>query len=247
MFSPANSKLKKLYDFPGLQPWFSNKRKVYSFDTLAGHACPFALKCFAKVEITDGKRKMVDGPDQEFRCYAASQEVRLTNVYNKHAGNFERVRGKSSDQILSLLRKNKPSNMGVCRIHTAGDFISPMYFRGWLKFAESNPTILFYAYTKSLPYWVDMREDVPENLILTASYGGRRDDLIPEHRLRSAIVVHSEADAASLGLEIDRDDSHASDPTHRDSDFALEIHGSQRAGTEAAVAWEKIRRGRIKV
>jgi len=246
MFSPANSKLKKLYDFEPLQPWFEDRRKVYSFDTLAGHACPGALKCKAKVVEVEGRRKLQDGPKQEFRCYAASQEVRLTNVYEKHKRNFEAIRRLSTAQVRTFLSTIVPENMGVCRIHTSGDFLNKKYFLGWMQFAELHPKTIFYAYTKSLPYWVDYAGEVPPNMILTASYGGKWDELIPIHGLRSAIVVRDEDEAAAMGLDIDRDDSHASDPNHRESDFALEIHGSQRAGTEAAVAWEKIRRARIK-
>ena len=52
-----------------------------------------------------------------------------------------------------------------------------------------------------------------DNLILTASYGGRDDHLIGMidglhgENLRSAKVVFSEAEAEMLGLEIDHDDS----------------------------------------
>lgn len=245
MFSPANSKLKKLYKYAPLSPYLTGHRKVYSFDTLAGHACPGALKCKAKAIETDTGRKLVDGPEQQFRCYAASQEVRLTNVYDKHKRNFEAVKRLTTAQLRTLLCTIVPENMGVCRIHSSGDFFNKSYFKGWMEFAALHPDTIFYAYTKSLPYWVEYRSDIPTNMILTASYGGKWDHLILEHGLRSAIVVHDQAEADSMGLEIDRDDSHASDPSRRDSDFALEIHGSQRAGTEAAIAWEKIRRTRI--
>lgn len=246
MFSPANTKLKKLYDFKPLKPWLSDRRKVYSFDTLAGHACPGALKCKAKVIETETSRKLVDGSEQEFRCYAASQEVRLKNVYEKHKRNFEAIRRLSTTQVRTWLDTIIPANAGVIRMHSSGDFLNKRYFAGWMQFAELHPDTIFYAYTKSLPYWVDYGE-LPPNVILTASYGGKWDHMIPEYNLRSAIVVHDEDEADAMGLEIDRDDSHASDPNKRDSDFALEIHGSQRAGTEAAVAWEKIRRRKIKM
>ena len=111
---------------------------------------------------------------------------------------------------------------------------SHKYFMAWIKVAERNPTVLFYAYTKSLTYWVRSRNLVPGNLVLTASYGGRDDHLIAEHGLRSAKVVFSVAEAEKLGLEIDHDDSHACDPTKANQDFALLIHGVQPKGSKAA-------------
>ena len=60
-------------------------------------------------------------------------------------------------------------------------------------------------------------------------------------KLRSAKVVFSEAEAEKLGLEIDHDDSHAARPSLRDQDFALLIHGTQPAGSEAAKALKELK------
>jgi hypothetical protein len=49
---------------------------------------------------------------------------------------------------------------------------------------------------------------------------------------RIAYVVYTEQQATELGLEIDHDDSHCLG----DKPFALLVHGSQRAGTEASKA-----------
>ena len=84
-----------------------------------------------------------------------------------------------------------PKDARVIRIHVSGDMFSHKYFMAWIKVAERNPNVLFYAYTKSLTYWVRSRDLVPANLVLTASYGGRDDHLIAEHGLRSAKVVFS--------------------------------------------------------
>jgi len=101
---------------------------------------------------------------------------------------------------------------------------------------------LFYAYTKSLRYWLSVRE-FPEiwNFVLTASYGGTHDHLIDEFNLRSAKVVFSEAEAAELGLPIDHDDTHAAKPTLRDDSFALLLHGTQPKGTDAATALKALK------
>jgi hypothetical protein len=121
----------------------------------------------------------------------------------------------------------------MVRIHVGGDFFSQAYFDAWLANARKSPETIFYAYTKSLPYWVSRLDDIPSNFILTASRGGRKDEMIQEYGLREAVVVFSVEEAEKLGLEIDHDDSHAY--TNGPS-FALLIHGTQPKGSKAASA-----------
>ena len=68
-----------------------------------------------------------------------------------------------------------PKNAGIVRIHVAGDFFSADYMQAWYNVAMSNPTVLFYAYTKSLTYWNNVVNEMPilNNFVLTASYGGQ--------------------------------------------------------------------------
>lgn len=240
MFSPANTKLKKLYEFKPLAPYL-NKRKVYSFDLLSGWCCPYAKDCKSKVVETDEGLRVQDGPHTQFRCYSASQEAIYRNAYNKRKANWDAIRGLATGKIVKLIESVMPKNLGVCRIHAAGDFINQRYFFAWCKIAERHPDILFYAYTKCLPYWVAYGVDsVPLNMVLTASCGGRADSMIDEHDLRSVKVVYSESEAKRLGLELDNDDSHASDPNKQYEDFALLIHGIQPKDSEAAEALKVI-------
>lgn len=242
MFSPANTKLEKLYDFPALKPWLTNKRKVYSFDQLSGHSCPFAKECYSKAVETPEGLRIQDGPHTLFRCYSASQEVIYKNAYNKRKRNMETMRSMTESGIVRHLLNLTPKNMGVCRIHASGDFLNPKYFRGWMHYARKMPDTLFYAYTKCLPYWIKNQELIPENVILTASRGGRKDDMIDTYGLRSVVVVGSEKEAKDKGLEIDRDDSHACDPHKREKDFALLIHGPQPAGSESSKALQILKK-----
>lgn len=237
-FSQANAKTQGLTLVPAIQPFLANKRKVYSLDLLSGHYCPFAHDCLSKAIVKpDGKRAIQDGPHTKFRCFSASQEVQYNNVYNSRKHNSDVLRALNGcDAIADRLCEDLPSNLGVCRIHVAGDFFNPSYFLGWILTAERNPDRLFYAYTKSLPYWTTYKGELPPNFVLTASYGGRRDDLIESHSLRFAKVVFSEAEAKKLGLAIDHDDSHAADPSKRGESFALLLHGTQPKGSDASTA-----------
>lgn len=236
-FSAANVKIQALSAVSGISRFLDKKRKVYSFDLLSGFSCPFAKDCLSKaVEQPDGKRKIVDGPHTEFRCFSASQEVLFTNLYKLRKGNFDALRGKSTDDMTGILQTALPKNAGVIRIHVGGDFFCEAYFLAWCKLAENNPDVLFYAYTKSLTYWIKNKNSVPNNLVLTASRGGRCDDLIEPNKLRAVVVVYSETEAADKGLEIDHDDSHAANPLYRFKPFALLIHGTQPKGSKASDA-----------
>ena len=227
-FSKANGKLKKLQQASG--------KRVFSFDILAGHTCPFAKDCHSRVEVDKkGKRSIKDGKHTQFRCYAASLEVSYPATYNLHRHNTDIVRqyANAPAQLSKLIADNLPDKAEIIRIHTAGDFYSKNYMKAWIRVANEHPSIRFYTYTKSTPFWVELQESIPENMILTASRGGKRDDLITSHNLKESVVVYSEKEAANLGLEIDNDDTHACFGV---DDFALLLHGVQPAGSEAAKA-----------
>jgi len=232
-FSNANTKLKKLERF------LDKGKKVYSFDLLSGHSCPFAKDCLSKaVETVDGKRSIKDGPDTLFRCYAASQEVVYTNVYKLRKANFDTIadliRTKAAvSTIASEIQNALPKNAGIVRIHSAGDFFHLDYYLAWLSVAEQNPGIVFYFYTKATKFLAFNRG--PANFRGTASLGGRLDGFTRRQNLPVSEVVYSEAEAAEKGLEIDTDDSHAMLQDGGTS-FALLIHGVQPKGSKAAAA-----------
>lgn len=244
-FSKANAKIRALSKVADIQGYLKNNRKVYSFDLLSGHTCPYARDCHAKAMVRDnGTRFVQPGKHADFRCFSASQEAFYTPLFN--------LRKHNTDYILPIAAANKikageiivdslPKNVGVVRIHVGGDFKTQNYFDAWLHAAKQRPDVLFYAYTKSIPFWVKRIAEIPENLILTASKGGMKDELIEKHNLRQAIVVDSEDEAMRLNLEIDHDDSHAVNPNKRNQSFALLIHGLQPAGSRWAKAIVNLR------
>ena len=243
-FSKANAKTQALANDAELAEYLTDNRKIYSLDLLSGWSCPHAKDCLSKAIVQDnGKRKIKDGKDTQFRCFSASQEVQYTNVYNLRRHNFELLRNAHHTDMVKIINDSLPPNAGIVRIHVAGDFFSREYMQAWYTVAMLNPSVLFYAYTKSLRFWVGGVTEMPtlHNFVLTASYGGRDDHMIDEFNLRSAKVVFSEAEAEELGLAIDHDDSHAAKPSLRDDSFALLIHGTQPAGSEASTALKKLK------
>jgi hypothetical protein len=221
-FGKGNAKLDKY------------KTPIVTFSLPAGFTCPGAKLCKSRAMEKNGTRYIADGKDTQFRCFAASQEVLYTNTYNARRHNLKAIRDcNTSRQIANLIWDSLPRNAKIVRIHVSGDFFSQKYFDAWVTVATENPSVIFYAYTKSIPYVIKRKGTIPANLRLTASYGGRYDSLIPSSGLRSATVVYTEAKAKQLGLDIDSDDSHA---IGLGGSFALLLHGVQPKGTEAASA-----------
>ena len=212
----------------------SNAKIGYeSLSLLSGHSCPFALDCMAKVNLKTFK--IIDGKEALFRCFSATAEAAFPSVRKQREHNFDELRACSTvDEIVELLTMSIRPSYAPFRIHVGGEFFNQMYFDAWIEYAKRNPQRIFYAYTKSLPYWVARIDSIPANLSLTASRGGRMDHLIDEHGLKEARVVFSELEAQKLGLEIDHDDSHAID--NNGESFALLLHGTQKAKSTASQA-----------
>lgn len=189
--------------------------KAWSWSLPSGTTCPGAEACLAKVDRITGK--MTNGEKQQFKCYSAMTE-RYPSVRKRYWANFDAVKGKSAGDVADVLESCFPKKAERVRIHTAGDFFSEQYFLGWARFAKSKPEVQFWAFTKSLPFWINNISEVPKNLEIQASYGGRYDHLIEKHGLKYAKVVWSIQEAEKLGLKIDTDDRLAA---HAGASFAL--------------------------
>lgn len=244
-FSVANAKIRKLAKVRSLAPYLRDGKKVYSFDLLSGHNCPFAKDCLSKVVMDDGSRRIQDGKDIKFRCFSAMQEVLYPRVYEARKHNSDTIRELckilGAADLGKLISASLPSNLGILRFHVGGDFFCQTYFDAAIEVARLNPNRLFYAYTKSLLYWTRRINDIPDNFVLTASRGGRQDALIDVYNLREAIVVFSQYQARKQKLPIDYSDHMAARPDKRNKNFALLLHAQQPAQSAAAKAWQRIR------
>ncbi len=207
-------------------------KNIVTFSLNAGHSCPFAQDCLSKVDMKTGK--LEDGPKTQFRCFSASSEVLFPKVFEARKHNWDLLRKlRSVDAMADLINKSLPAKATIVRIHVSGDFFNQTYFDAWLKVATMNPNTIFYAYTKSVPYWVERINEIPSNFSLTASKGGRMDNMIENYNLKFAEVVFSEEEAKQKGFQIDHDDSLA---IYSKDSFALLLHGSQPAGSVASKA-----------
>ena len=171
---------------------------VFEWNLPSGFTCPFAIECLVKVDRHTGK---FDNKSKAYRCYSAMQE-RFPAVRNHRWANFDFLRDGGKPEI--------PKKAEAVRIHMSGDFYSQDYFDMWLDICNENPKIEFWAYTKSLKYWVKRINEIPDNLILTASKGGRNDDLIDEYNLKNVEIIKTKEEAK--GKPIDTCDDQARIP-----------------------------------
>lgn len=251
-FSEANTKLRKLALTLG-----NKQSEVYSFDLLAGVTCPYARDCKAWVDITQKNgRRIVDGNDTIFRCYAASGEARLKLTYRLHKENTatlkEVLKIGGAKAVTAALEGTMPTNAKVVRFHSnGGDFFTKSYFQGMMQFTSLHQGVRFYFHTKALPilwWWVNTHPEgvdlsrgiLSPNVTVCASRGGTHDHLIDALKIREAKVILHPSDRGNL--PIDWDDSHAANPG---GSFCLLIHGTQPSGSYASKAWYKISRGLV--
>jgi hypothetical protein len=243
-FSRGNAKLDALEKTVG--------GPVYTFSELSGHTCPFARDCYSKAVKENGKTKIVDGPDTIFRCFSASQEIMYSRTYDQRKYNTDLVTGlQSATKYTDMILESMPDDAKCMRIHVGGDFRLRRHFQAWRNAALELPAVLFYAYTKALPFWVSELNNIPANMVLTASRGGKADKLIDEYNLREAVVIADKETCEHIlksgninrvsrgqykGYPIDHDDSFAAMPEHRNTNFALLIHAGQPAGSDAGKA-----------
>lgn len=172
---------------------------VYEWNLPTGTTCPFALECKVVVDRISGKFDVTKGA---YRCYAASAE-RFPAVRNHRWNNFELVKNGGKPTI--------PKDCKAIRIHASGDFFNQSYFDLWIQLAKENPCVEMWAYTKSLGYWVNRISEIPKNLILTASYGGKQDELIEKYNLKNVIVYPSQ-NLVPIQRPIDNNDDWARKP-----------------------------------
>ena len=213
-----------------------------TFSLPSGYTCPGACDCLSRADRKLGT--ITDGPDTQFRCFSASQESAFKSVRVSRWANMDLLKARrTTAAIRDLILESIPSDTILIRIHVGGDFYSQAYFDAWIEVAQRMPDVIFYAYTKSLGLWVNRMEDIPDNLRLVASRGGKFDKFIDEHDLPSATVVLHPKEAKKLGLPIDHDDSHARGEDRHS--FALLIHGSQPAGSEASAALKRLKTEKV--
>lgn len=131
------------------------------FDFDGGNTCPGASACRGVCYAKQGRYIM-----------GAVRDARRHNL------DFFLKYGRAAfvmAAMMDLARLTKKT-YNVVRIHDSGDFFSQDYLNAWKSIAESMPTVIFYAYTKSLH--LDIATDCPANLRIVQSLGGKHDSKV---------------------------------------------------------------------
>lgn len=163
---------------------------VYEWNLPSGFTCPSALECLVKVDRETGK---FTDKSTRYKCYSAIAE-RFPSCRESRWKNFDFVRAGGVPKL--------PAKAQAVRIHASGDFFSQRYFDDWLDICSLRPDVEFWAYTKSLNYWVERINQIPPNLTLTASRGGRHDHLITLHNLKNVEVIKHPSEAKGRPIDV---------------------------------------------
>ena len=156
-----NSKMKKTS--------LKNNAKIFNFSipaykTKSGKVtCPFAAACVKYCYAQKGN----------YTRFPIVQELMEKKYEISKQNNFNSLMNEE-------IKKKKATHI---RIHDSGDFYSIKYLAKWIQIAEFNPSIIFYAYTKSIKFFVDGLL-LPDNMKIIFSEGSKTDELINarEHR-----------------------------------------------------------------
>lgn len=107
-------------------------------------------------------------------CYAKKGFYRMSGPNNLRARNHKV--SLKADFIERMDQELKTGKNHTVRIHDSGDFYNAAYVEKWIEIAKRNPSIFFYAYTKSVALLKSYT--LPDNFKITFSYGGKEDHLI---------------------------------------------------------------------
>jgi len=163
-----NSKLKKTSKTTG--------NKIFNFSipaykTKSGKiTCPFADSCVKYCYAQKGNYTrfpvVQDLMEQKYKISKTNTFIPLMN-----------------EEII----KKKVTHI---RIHDSGDFYSIEYLQKWVDIATQNKDVIFYAYTKSIKFFVNGLL-LPKNLKIIFSEGSKTDNLINTAKDRHARIFKS--------------------------------------------------------
>jgi hypothetical protein len=160
--------------------------RIFNFSIPAGNdqksgkiTCPFAGWCLKL-------------------CYAKRGMYRFGNVERALTKRYEASKEENFVELISNeLSKVKKDKQTYVRIHDSGDFYSPAYFAKWLEIARLNPSVRFYAYTKSHSFIRGI--ELPENFDLIFSLGSTKDELIDQAKERHSKIFYSSEEMEDQG------------------------------------------------
>lgn len=161
-----------------------NKAKILNFSipaykTKSGKStCPFAGGC----------QKYCYAQKGNYTRFPIVQELMEKKYLLSKQNNFVNLMNEE-------ITKKKPTHV---RIHDSGDFYSPLYLQKWIDITTDNKNIIFYAYTKSIKFFVE-GFTVPTNLKIIFSEGSKTDNLINVNKHRHARIFKTSEELKAAG------------------------------------------------
>ena len=169
-----------------------NNAKIFNFSipaykTKSGKlTCPFAAACVKYCYAQKGNYKrfpiIADLMEKKYKITKQNNFITLMN-----------------EEII----KKKATHI---RIHDSGDFYSIEYLLKWVDIATQNTNVIFYAYTKSIKFFLHKEFPLhldglllPKNLKIIFSEGSKTDDLINVNKHRHARIFKSINDLLQSG------------------------------------------------
>tara|TARA_R100001530_G_scaffold132424_1_gene104848 strand:+ start:443 stop:1021 length:579 start_codon:yes stop_codon:yes gene_type:complete len=157
LLTNTNKKIKKTGKMHGV--------KLFEFNLPAIDSCPFAKDCIAY-------------------CFANKGTYLYKNVQDKYNFNFKLIENKAEFKKL-IQNELESKKVEYVRIHSSGDFYSLKYLKTWVEIAKNNPNIVFYGYTKSVPFFKHI--NAPDNFVFCFSTGGKKDNMIKDTDKKAVI------------------------------------------------------------
>lgn len=122
-------------------------------------------------------------------CYAGQGRMGMPAAMGARERNLSRINQlsmpKMRDEMIDDIGGMRSTTH--VRIHDSGDFFNRAYYNAWLEVADASPELIFYAYTKSIPF-IDW-DAHPANFRLVQSIGGKRDHNIDLERPHARIFA----------------------------------------------------------
>lgn len=136
-------------------------------------------------------------------CFALGGNYLFKSV--KDAQERRLQASKQDDFIDVMCQELVTLRVGAVRVHDAGDYYSEDYLDKWIEIAQRNPSVIFYSYTKSIDFFKSdintWKKTLPSNMVITFSFGGKRDDLINRETDKHALVFQSLEQLLAFGYQ----------------------------------------------
>ena len=161
-----------------------NLIRTASFGLQAGKTCPGAKDCLGS-------------------CFAMAGNYIFKNVIQKQN---ERLDASNQLDFVGVINAElKALRVGAVRVHDSGDYHSEEYLDKWIEIARQNPSVIFYSYTKSVHFFKSdkdtWKKELPSNMVITFSYGGKYDHLINRSTDKHALVFQSLEQLLEFGYQ----------------------------------------------